>query len=127
MVQHDVSTIFGPKEVTLMAEHSLIISQDAGMYSRSELRNVWNDIPVKAASKPAPGKFLKNPIVYSALQQTTGGLRYYALQTKIFDDKMISPGYFKDSFMDTFGPVAYVLEHCGIYFSVFLGSPLILK
>ena len=22
--------------------------------------------------------------------------------------------------MDTFGPVAYVLEHCGIYFSVFL-------
>ena len=22
--------------------------------------------------------------------------------------------------MDTFGPVEYVLEHCGIYFSVFL-------
>ena len=33
---------------------------------------------------------------------------------------MISPGCFKDRFMDTFGPVAYVLEHCGIYFSVFL-------
>ena len=32
---------------------------------------------------------------------------------------MILPGYFKDQFLDTFGPVVYVLEHCGIYFSVF--------
>ena len=39
---------------------------------------------------------------------------------------MISPGYFKDRFMDTFGPVAYVLEHCGIYFSVFLFFELII-
>ena len=33
---------------------------------------------------------------------------------------MISPEYFKDRFMDTFGPVAFVLEHCGFYFSLFL-------
>ena len=33
---------------------------------------------------------------------------------------MISPGYFKDRFMDTFGPVAYVHELCGNYFAVFL-------
>ena len=33
---------------------------------------------------------------------------------------MISPGYFKDRFMETLGPVAYNLAHCGIYFSVFL-------
>ena len=39
---------------------------------------------------------------------------------------MISPGYFKDRFMDTFGPVEYVLEHCGIYFSVFLFFKLII-
>ena len=39
---------------------------------------------------------------------------------------MISPGYFKDRFMDTFGPVAYVLEHCGIYFSAFLFLKLII-
>ena len=39
---------------------------------------------------------------------------------------MISPEYFKDRFMDTFGPVAYFLEHCGIYFSVFLFFKLII-
>ena len=33
---------------------------------------------------------------------------------------MISPGYFKNRFMDTFGPVAYVFEHYRIYFSVYL-------
>ena len=41
-------------------------------------------------------------------------------------DKMISPGYFKDQFLDTFGPVVYVLEHCGIYFFVFLFIKLII-
>ena len=39
---------------------------------------------------------------------------------------MISPGYFNDQFLDTFGPVVYVLEHCGIYFSVFLFIKLII-
>ena len=33
---------------------------------------------------------------------------------------MIPPSYYKDRFMDTFGPVAYSLEHCGIYFCVSL-------
>ena len=39
---------------------------------------------------------------------------------------MISPGYFKDRFMDTFGPVAYVPEHCRINLSVFLFFKLIM-
>ena len=33
---------------------------------------------------------------------------------------MISLGYFKDQFLDTFEPVVYVLEHCGNFFSVLL-------
>ena len=39
---------------------------------------------------------------------------------------MISPEDFKDRFMDTFGPVAYIRQHCGIYFSVFLFLKLII-
>ena len=38
---------------------------------------------------------------------------------------MISPSYFKNQFMDTFGLFAYVLEFCGIYFSCFLFIKLI--
>ena len=33
-------------------------------------------------------------------------------------DNMISPGYLKDQFMNTFRPIENVLENCGIYFSV---------
>ena len=39
---------------------------------------------------------------------------------------MISPGYFKDRFIDTFGSIAYVLEHCGIYFCMLLFCKLII-
>ena len=38
---------------------------------------------------------------------------------------MISPSFFKNQFMDTFGSVAYVLEPCGIKFSFFLFIKLI--
>ena len=51
---------------------------------------------------------------------------YFAPRTDFYVDNMISPCYFKDRFMDTFGPVAYILEHCGIYFSVFLFFKLII-
>ena len=45
---------------------------------------------------------------------------------ELYVDKMISPESFKDRFMGTFGPVAYVFEHCGTYFSVFLFFKLII-
>ena len=50
---------------------------------------------------------------------------YYAPRTDFYVDNMISPSYFKNQFMDTFGSVAYVLEFCGIYFSCFLFIKLI--
>ena len=40
---------------------------------------------------------------------------------------MVSTGYFKDQFLDTFEPIVYVLEHCGIYFLVFLFIKLIIE
>ena len=48
-----------------------------------------------------------------------------APRTDFYVDNMISPSYFKNQFMDTFGSVAYVLEFCGIYFSCFLFIKLI--
>ena len=50
---------------------------------------------------------------------------YYAPRTDFYVDNMISPSYFKNQFMDTFGSVAYVLEFCGVYFSCFLFIKLI--
>ena len=90
------------------------------MYTRNELKGFWDSSLISAASRTALKKFSQNLIVYTTAQEGTDGSQYYTPRTEFFADKMISPGYFKDQFLDTFGPVVYVLEHCGIYFSVFL-------
>ena len=118
--------MFGPKDVSPVAVHSFPGSQDAGMYTRSELSNFWDSILISAASRNALKKFSQKLIVFSNNNKNPDSFPYYAPRTDFFVDNMISPGYFKDRFMDTFGPVVYVLEHCGIYFSVFLFFKLII-
>ena len=118
--------VFGPKKITPMTSQSLTGSQDAGMYTRNELRGFWDNILINAASRTALKKFSQNLIMYSTQPDGPDGFHYYTPKTEFYVDKMISPEYFKDRFMDTFGPVASVLEHCGIYFSAFLLLKLII-
>ena len=126
IVHQDRPAVFGPKDVSPVAVHSFPGSQDAGMYTRSELSYFWDSILISAASRDALKKFSQKLIVFSNNNKNPGSFPYYAPRTFCFVDNMISPGYFKDRFMDTFGPVAYVLEHCGIYFSVILLFKLII-
>ena len=126
IVHEDKPALFGPKKTTPMSAQSLTGSQDAGMYTRNELRGFWDNILINAASRTALKKFSQNLIFYSTQHEESDGFQYYTPKTEFNVDKMISPEYFKDRFMDTFGPVAYVLEHCGIYFSVFLLLKLII-
>ena len=126
IVHQDKPAVFGPKEVSPMTAQPLTGSQDAGMYTRSELRGFWDNILINAASRTASKKFSQNLIIYSNAQEGSDGFHYYTPRTEFYVDKMISPEFFKDRFMDTFGPVAYILEHCGIYFSVFLFLKLII-
>ena len=109
-----------------MIPHSLTGSQDAGMYTRNELRGFWDNILFNAASRTALKKFSQNLIIYSTSPEGSEGFHYYTPRTEFYVDQMISPEYFNDRFMDTFGPVAYVPKHCGIYFSVFLFFKLII-
>ena len=126
IVHQDRPTVFGPKDVSPVAVHSFPGSQDAGMYTRSEFSYFWDSILISAASRNALKKFSQKLIVFSNNNKNPDSFPYYAPRTDFFVDNMISPGYFKDRFMDTFGPVAYVLEHCGVYFSVFLFFKLII-
>ena len=120
IVHQDRPAVFGPKDVSTVAVHSFPGSQDAGMYTRSELSSFWDSILISAASGNAFRKFLQKLIVFSNNNNDPDSFPHYAPRTDFFVNNMISPGYFKDKFMDTFGAVAYVIEHCGIYFSVFL-------
>ena len=117
--QHNPA-LFGPQDINPVASHTFTGSQDVGMYTRNELKGFWDIIPINAASRTALKKFSQNLIVHTTAEEGTDGSLYYTPRTEFFVDKKISPGYFKDQFLETFGPVVYVLEHCGIYFSVFL-------
>ena len=126
VVHQDKPAIFGPQDISPVAFHTFTGSQDAGMYTRNEPKGFWDCILINAVSRTALKKFSQNLIVYTSAEEGTDGSHFDTPRTEFFVDKMISPGYFKDQFLDTFGPVVYVLEHCGIYFSVFLFIKLII-
>ena len=126
IVHQDRLVVFGRKDVLPVAVHYFPGSQDARIFTRSELISFWDSILISSASRNDLIKFSQKFIVFSNNNKNSDSFPYYATRTDFYIDNMISPGYFKDRFMDTFGLVAYVLEHCGIYFSVFLFFKLII-
>ena len=126
IVHEDRPAVFGRKEISPVAVNSFPGSQDAGRYTRSELSNIWDSIVISAASRNALKKFSQKLIVFSDNNKNPDSFSYYAPRTDFYVDNMISPGYFKDRFMDKFGPIACVLEHCGVCFSLFLFFKLII-
>ena len=71
-------------------------------------------------------KFSQKLFVLSNNNKNPDSFPYHAPRTDFFVDNIISPGHFKDRFLDTIGPVAYVFERCRIYFSVSLFLKLIM-
>ena len=95
-------------------------SQCVGMYSRSRIIIFWDTILTSAASQNAFKKFSRKLVVFSNNNKNPDNFSYHAPGTDFFLGNMISPRDFKDRFIDTFGPVTKILEHCGNYFAVFL-------
>ena len=120
IVHQDKPAIFGSQGINLVASHTFTESQDAGIYTRNEPKGFWDSILINVVSRTALKKFSQKLIVYTTAQEGTDGSHCYTPRTEFFVDKMISPAIFEDQFFDTFGPVVYVFDHCGIYFSVFL-------
>ena len=126
MVHQDKLSLFGP-EMSYQWQHSLSLDyRMQACYRRSELCGYRDNIINNSASRTASKKFSQNLIVYSTPQKGSDGFHYYTPGTEFSLDKMVSPEYFKDSFMHTFRPVAYILHHCETYSFVFLFLKLIL-
>ena len=117
--------VFGPKDVTPAYRRAFGGTGDAGIYTRAQLSEFWDKILTSAASRKALQKFSRELIVLNTGIHGPEQYSYYAPRTDFYVDKMISPSFSKNQFMDTFGSVAYVLEFCGKYFSCFLFVKLI--
>ena len=64
IVHQNRTAVFGPKDVSSVAVHSSRGSQDAGMYTRSELSSFWDSILISAASRNALKKVWQKLIVF---------------------------------------------------------------
>ena len=93
--------------------------------TRAQLSEFWDNILISAASRKTLQNFSRELIVPNTAIRGPEQYSYYAPRTDFYVDNMISPSYFKNQFMDTFGSVAYVLEFCGLYLSCFLFITLI--
>ena len=122
--QETTSSIW-TKNVTPVSGRAFGGAGDAGIYTRAQLSEFWDNSFISAASRKALQKFSRELIVPNTAIHGPEQYSYYAPRTDFYVDIMISPRYFKNQFMDTFGSVAYVLEFCGIYFSCFLFINLI--
>ena len=81
---------------------------------------------MSSASKNASlQNITKNFIVPSNAKKSSLGYIYYAPRTDIFVDNMISPNFFENKFVQTFGTVGYWLEKCRTWFALFLFKKLI--
>ena len=117
--------VFGPNDITPVCRRAFGGAGDAGIYTRAQLSDFWDKILINAASTKELQKFSRELIVLNTVIHGLEQYSYYAPRTDFYVAHMISPSYFKNQFMDTFGSVAYVLEFCGIYFSCFLLIKLI--
>ena len=78
IVHQDRPMVFGPKDVSPVAVHSFPGSQDAIMYTRSELSSFWDSILISAVSRIALKKFPQKLIVFSNKNKNPGSFPYYA-------------------------------------------------
>ena len=95
IVHQNRPAVFKPKDVSPVAVHSFPGSQDAGMYTGSELSSFFSDsVLISAASRNAFKKFSQKLIVFSDNNKSPDYFPYYAPRTDFYVDNIFSPGYF---------------------------------
>ena len=108
--------VFGPKDVASVSRRVFVRAGDAGIYTRAQWSDFWDNVIISAASRKALQKLSRELIIPNTAIHGPEQYPYYVPRTDFYVDNMISPSYFISQFIDTFGSVAYVLEFCGIYF-----------
>ena len=115
----DEPAIFGPKEIYPFAKDAFDESQDARMHTKGQLSDFWDNILISAASRNALQKFSRELIIPSTSNKGPNEFDYYAPRTDYYVDNMISPGYFKEQFISTFGIIEYWFSKLGQWFGEF--------
>ena len=114
--------VFGPKDVTPVSRRTFGGAGHAGIYTSTVIW-ILGQYPYQRCFKESFTKLLSTTHCPQHSNSWAGKILLLCpgnVRTYFYVDNMISPSYFKNQFMDTFGSVAYVFEFCGIYFSCFV-------
>ena len=82
--------VFGPKDVTPVSRRAFAGERDARIYTRAQLSEFWDNIPISAASKKALQKFSRQLIVPNTAIHGPKQYSYYAPRTDFYVDNMIT-------------------------------------
>ena len=89
--------------------------------TKGQLSDFWDNLLITAASRDA----LQKLIIPSASNKGPDEFGYYAPRTDFYVDNMISPGFFKEQFISTFGIIEYWFSKLGQWFGGFLIKVLV--
>ena len=126
ITHRDRPAVFALENISPFTTQNFTQSAKAGMYIKGQLNEFRDAILMSSASKNASQKFTRNLIVHSNAKAGPNGYTHHEPRTDFFVDNMISPKYFENKFVQTFGTVGYWLEKSGTWFAIFLFIKLIM-
>ena len=83
--------VIGPKDVTPVSRRAFGGAGGAGIYTRAQLSDLWDNIFISAASRKALQKISRELIVPNTAIHGPKQYSYYAPRTYFYVDHMISP------------------------------------
>ena len=85
----------------------------------------WKSINFNSNMKGVLKHFTKSLLDSRESFSNISGTNYYNSRT-IYLDSFISPDYFNNQFVETFGKIQYIIERCGIFSAAFLFIKLLI-
>ena len=87
--------VFGPKDVTPVSRRVFVRTGDAGIYTRTQISEVWDNVLISAASRKTLQKLSRELIVPIIPFHGPEQYSYFAPRTDFYVENVISPSYYK--------------------------------
>ena len=89
------------------------------------MMSFWNSITFNSNMRGVLKHFTKSLLDSREPFSNISGTNYYNSRT-FYLDSFISPDFFNNQFVETFGKIQYIFERCGIFFAAFLFIKLLI-
>ena len=111
--------LFKPHIVIQQIANIITASIQAPIYTYKEMMAFWNSIKFNSNMKVVLKYFIKSLLDSRESFSNISGTNYYNSRS-IYLDSFISPDFFNNQFVETFGKIQYIIERCGIFFAALL-------